>query len=117
MFWVPVIAAVAGAKMIMDCNEADKNTNYAKKMTLKNLNRMEDAKKNVLEQQEKTRLAVERFANRKRGILQTSIKDFIQIYTNLMTINFVESDAIKELSDGGNVQKNLNVLKASLQKS
>lgn len=108
-FWIPVVIAAAG-KVITDLNKAESNIASAKTMNLKTLNRMGDARRGVFEQQEKTKMATERLANRKRGILITSIVDFIKIYEQLMKIEFIESDGIKELSNPIQMQENLRII-------
>ena len=47
---------------------------------------------------EKTEKSLIRLANRKKGILSTSIKNFIDLYSQIMKINFKEGEGIKELS-------------------
>lgn len=38
-------------------------------------------------------------ANRKKAILKTTIPAFLELYKNLVKINFTQNDGIKELSD------------------
>lgn len=43
--------------------------------------------------------AMLKLANRKRAVLSTSIKDFIELYSHIKKINFLESDGIRELEN------------------
>ena len=110
---IPVIAlataAIIGGKNL---SEADANRAYAKRMTLKNLNRMGEARKNVQDKEKSTQLSVERLANRKYGILKTSIPKFIDLYEKLMEVNFQESDGIRELSDRSQLYENWQTLRS-----
>ena len=106
MFWVPIVVA-AGAFGAHQLNKAEGIDDSAKRLTLKSMNRVGDARKAVHDEENNTQIAVERLANRKFGVLQTSIKNFLQSYERLMKINFTESDGIKELADHNFVENNL----------
>lgn len=82
---------------ILDMIKADKYNAEADKINIKALNKLGNAEREQKEQQERTMLSLEKLANRKRGIISTSIKDFISVYGKILKINFDESDGIKEL--------------------
>ena len=86
----------------------------ARRLTAKNIERIGDAHKSVYDEDQKAQRSVERLANRKYGVIQTSIKNFIQSYERLMQIEFKESDGIKELSDPNLIRKNLDSMKSNL---
>lgn len=83
---------------IFNMIKADKNNERADNINIKALNKMEDAQRERREQEKKTMMALEKLANRKKGILSTSIKDFIDTYEKIMTVNFNGGKGIKELS-------------------
>lgn len=84
---------------ILDMIRADKYNAEADKINIKALNNLSNAERELYDQQSKTLKSMEKLANRKRGILLTSIDEFIQVYEKIMTINFTESDGIKQLND------------------
>lgn len=75
----------------------DKNNAKAEEINVKALNRMGNAQREQLKQEEKTKTSLSKLANRKKGILMTSMKQFLELYEKIMIINFVEGDGIKEL--------------------
>ena len=114
MFWVPIVIA-AGAFGAHQLNKAEGIDESAKRLTIKSMNRIGDAHKAVHDEENNTQIAVERFANRKFGVLQTSIKNFLASYERLMKINFTESDGVKELADHNFVENNLKNMTAVSQ--
>ena len=42
--------------------------------------------------------ALNKLINRKKAILNTSMKDFVEIFQELMKVNFTEGEGIKELA-------------------
>lgn len=82
---------------ILDIIKADKYNAEADRVNIKALNKMGDAEREQREQEQKTMQALQKLANRKRGIISTSINDFISVYEQIMKINFNESDEIKSL--------------------
>lgn len=82
---------------ILDMIRADKYNAQADKTNIKALNKLGDAQREQQKEEEKTRLALEKLANRKKGIMQTSINNFIQLYEKIMLIEFKESDEIDKI--------------------
>lgn len=111
MFFVPALAVATGVVGAMNMYSADSKEKMARKLTSKNLNRIGDAHKAVYDEEQKAQKSIERLANRKYGVLQTSIKDFIKSYERLVNIEFQEADGIKELADVKRARKNLEGLK------
>lgn len=82
---------------ILDMIRADKYNAQADKTNIKALNKLGDAQREQQKEAEKTRLSLEKLANRKKGIMQTSISNFIQLYEKIMLIDFKESDEINKI--------------------
>lgn len=82
---------------ILDMIKADKHNAEADRINIKALNMLGNAEREQREQEQKTMQSLEKLANRKRGIISTSISEFISLYEKIMTINFNESDGIKQL--------------------
>jgi ribosomal protein L9 len=78
--------------------QADKNNANADKMNVKAFEKLAAAEEKKNQQERETRMSLEKLANRKRAILLTSMKDFIQTYEKIMKIDFQEGDGLKELS-------------------
>lgn len=75
----------------------DKNNVKSEEINVKALNRMGTAQREQLKQEAKTKISLSKLANRKKGILITSMKQFLELYEKIIIINFVEGDGIKEL--------------------
>lgn len=93
------IAVGCLAKVIYDMNESDKINERAQTKSLKAMNRLAEANLLAQQQIEAAKLSILRLANRKRGILTSSMKSFLDIYEKIKVINFTEGEGIKELSD------------------
>lgn len=76
----------------------DKNNAKAQSINLKALNTISESQRLLAKQQEKTKNSLIKLANRKKGILQTSMKQFIELYETIIRINFKEGEGIKELN-------------------
>ena len=85
-------------RFINNMIQADKNNARADELNVKAFNKIASAEKELEEQKRKTRISIEKLANRKRGILSTSFVQFLDVYEKMMKINFIEGDGIKELS-------------------
>lgn len=84
---------------ILDMIRADKYNAEADRINVKALNKLGDVQRKQREKEERTKQALEKLANRKRGIIATSIKDFINVYEKIMMVQFNESDGIKQLEN------------------
>ncbi|WP_160690080.1 hypothetical protein [Clostridium sp. C2-6-12] len=83
---------------IFNMIKADKNNEKADKINIKAFEKIEEAKINQKKYQENMDMSLEKLINRKKGILSTSIREFLEIYEKIMKIDFEEGDGIKELS-------------------
>ena len=87
-----------GAKSIKNMVDYDRNTSKAERINIKTFNKLGEAENELNKQKEKTEKSLIRLANRKKGILSTSIKNFIDLYSQIIKVNFKEGEGIKELS-------------------
>lgn len=81
--------------------QSDKANARADEINIKAFNKIVSSEKKLQDQKNKTRMAIEKLANRKKGILKTSFSRFINIYEKIIKINFTEGDGIKELDTLG----------------
>ena len=111
MFFVPVLVTTAVLYGASQLDSASGKRRAAERLSLKSINRIGDAHKAVHEEGQRTQQSVERLANRKFGILQTSIRKFVSSYERLMRINFRAGDGIKELADPALIDRNLELMR------
>lgn len=83
---------------IINMIKADKNNQRVDKVNIKAFDKIELANQKKNEQKQLMEQSLDKLANRKRGILTTSIKNFIDVYEKIMKINFEEGEGIKELT-------------------
>lgn len=81
------------AKMI----KADKLNEQAEKINVRAYERAAEAEQRVRTQNEKTQTAIMKLINRKRGIYQTSIIAFLELYRDLQKVELEEGAGLKEL--------------------
>lgn len=86
-----IIGAFAGAEY------SSKIDDKTRKKLSKAFERQYEAKELAEKKKLETDNSMLKLANRKRAILSTSVKDFIELYSRIKKINFVESDGIREL--------------------
>lgn len=86
-----IIGAFAGAEY------SSRIDDKARKELAKAFEKQYEAKELAEHKKLETDNSMLKLANRKRAILSTSIKDFIELYSRIKKINFVESDGIREL--------------------
>jgi hypothetical protein len=77
--------------------EADKKNAQADRTNAKAFEKVAQAEAMVRQSQYDTRMSLEKLANRKRGIWQTSLVDFLRLYEQLIQIEFEEGEGIREL--------------------
>ena len=85
-------------RLINNMIKADRNNERADLINIKSFNKEEESNQLIRELEEKMSLSLDKLANRKRGILITSMKDFIEIYEKIKKIEFQESDGIRAVS-------------------
>ena len=77
--------------------EADRNNERADKINITAFERMQESKAKQQEAKEKMENSFEKLANRKKGILMTSMKSFLDIFDKIMKIDFERGDDITEI--------------------
>lgn len=91
--------AIGVGKMIYDMYQSDKLDSQASATSLKAMNRMEEAKAAQRLKVDEAKKSMLRLGNRKKGILISSMTTFLELYQQLIKIDFAELDGIKELSE------------------
>lgn len=76
---------------------ADKYNSRADSINIKAFNKLAKTQELQREKQIKTSQSIIKLANRKKGIISTSINDFINLYERIMKVNFTETDGIREV--------------------
>ncbi|WP_414698312.1 hypothetical protein [Peptacetobacter sp. AB845] len=111
------MSILVGAGLLAIAASAEKSSRIDRQ-TRKKLSKAYDkefnAKNMIEEKQKQVDNALLRVANRKRGILSTSIKEFLEIYDKIIKINFIESDEIKKLNQSSLALQNISELKCSV---
>ena len=82
---------------ILDMIRADKYNSRADSINIKAFNKLAKTQELQREKQIKTSQSIIKLANRKKGIISTSINDFINLYERIMKVNFTETDGIREV--------------------
>lgn len=86
-------------RFVLNMMSADKNNAKADRINIKAFEKIAVAEEQKKKQEYETKMAILKLANRKRGILSTSMNDFVRVYEKIIAINFQESDGIKELEN------------------
>ncbi|HCO29791.1 MAG TPA: hypothetical protein DIT54_10505 [Lachnospiraceae bacterium] len=92
-----ILGAAAAAKVAHDMSESNRLDERASEKTLKALNTKIDAEFEAKQAKIRADEAIKKLAQRKRAILSTSMKNFLEVFQTIKRINFVEGDGIKEL--------------------
>lgn len=95
---------------------ADSLDDKARKTYAKAYDRQFSAQIMANKKKEEAENSILKFANRKRAILMTSIPDFLELYSVIKKINFVESDGIRELEKKLLLPENVESLKLVVSK-
>lgn len=82
---------------VMKLSEADKIEASASNINVKAFERTVEAKEKVRVKNEQTEQSILKLVNRKKGIYQSSIVQFLDLYKELQNINFEEGEGLKEL--------------------
>lgn len=96
---IPVAIAVTVGKVAYDMHKSSKLDEQANEKMMKSFAKIADAKINKDEVEKTMNSAVLRLINRKKAILSTSMKDFLDLYEKIININFTESKGIKEFKE------------------
>lgn len=97
--FVPIIAAGAVGKAVMDMYQSDKIESQANDKNLKSMNRMAEANIQQSRKIEEARTALIRLANRKKAIISTSMSSFLDLYKQIVKINFTSNDTFMQLDE------------------
>lgn len=89
-------AVIGVGRMIYDMYQSDKMDEMALNKSVKSMNRMEEAKAAQRVKKEDAKQSMLRLGNRKRGILGSSMKRFVEVYGTIKKINFVDTDGVSE---------------------
>lgn len=84
-------------KFLYDLNKACEIDERAKKRNIKAFQKSGEASRKLSEYEQKTKMTLEKLSNRKKGILETSLMEFVGLFERIMQIEFTESDGIKEI--------------------
>lgn len=84
--------------IIYDAIMYDKNRAKAQQKSLQALQKVGVAEYKRDEQRRKTEAVINKCVKRKKALISTSIKDFVELYSKIGKIHFQESEGIKELS-------------------
>lgn len=101
-------------RLINNMIKADRNNERADLINIKSFNKEEESNQLIRELEEKMSLSLDKLANRKRGILITSMKDFIEIYEKIKKIEFQESDGIRELYSSNEIESKFKELESMI---
>lgn len=91
-----IMGALLTGRGISNMMQADANREYAMEKNSKAFNKMANAQREVQETHEFATESLIKLANRKKGIINTSIKRFIDVYENLQKVKFVEKKELQE---------------------
>lgn len=92
-----VLAGAAIVKTAYDMHQSSQMDERAEKRSVKAMTLMAESKVEREEMEKKVKASLLKLANRKKAILQTSMVSFLNVYTRIKKVNFIESDGIKEL--------------------
>lgn len=85
------------AKMASDMKKSDELNERAERKRTQAFRTISEAQADRMCEEEKMNKAILKLITRKKAILMTSIKSFIEVYGKIRQIKFNESDGIKEL--------------------
>lgn len=90
---LPLILGAVGVGIVGSLlNEADNNNERATRMNARAFNHMGEAKHNLAVQNEKTRKALVKLSNRKKGIMHSSIRKFVNLYERIINVVLDDQD-------------------------
>lgn len=79
--------------------KADKNDEKADSINIKAFNKIANAEKNREDKINELKMSMKKLANRKKGILSTSMNDFLSVYEKIIKINFNKNEPIREIQN------------------
>ena len=93
-----LIAAGAGTILTMQAGKSAKIDEQAMKKYAKAFAKEEEAKQLIQKKEQQADQSLLKLARRKKGIIETTINDFLEMYKDIQKIHFTEGNGIKELS-------------------
>ena len=87
-----IVGGIIGAKSISDIWQADKYEREARSVNYEAYSLIETANRKLKSQSEKTESTLMKLANRKRGIMSSSLPKFIEVYEKIKRIEFEDVD-------------------------
>ena len=90
-----VIAGIGVAGLFL--NKASSNNERAERMNAKAFNRMGEAQRHLMVQRSQTEKALIKLANRKKGIMASSFKRFVELYEQVIRIDVLDNSENVEL--------------------
>ncbi|MBY3619556.1 hypothetical protein HGO21_08365 [Acinetobacter sp. CUI P1] len=94
-------------RFVINMVEADKNNLLAEKRNIQAFEKLAKAEIKVNNQQALTLAALEKLMNRKKGIMATSFHTFIEIYGQIMRIDFDDRDGFEKINMSELISLNL----------
>lgn len=92
-----IIGVAATAKVLHDMSESNRLDSRASEKVLKALNTKIDAEFAANQMKNQADEVVKKLAQRKKAILSTSMKNFLDVFQKIKKIHFVEGEGIQEL--------------------
>ncbi|MFC7371376.1 hypothetical protein ACFQPF_06790 [Fictibacillus iocasae] len=83
--------------MIFSLIKAEKNDRQADKINVKAFEKVATAEERKNQVEKDSRMSLEKLTNRKKGILVTSMKDFVVTYEKIMKIDLIESKELHSI--------------------
>lgn len=106
-----VFAAIGAATFVKNIMDADSNNERAIEINAKAFNRIGEAKRKLSEQEDKTKQSLVKLANRKRGIINSSMKNFLNLYEKIIKIDFEENEKSLDFNCNTLTAENLKEIK------
>lgn len=110
-----IVGGLIFGKFCSDMHTADLNNEHAYEKTVRALTEMSKAQKELEEGQERAHASLLKLANRKKGIINTSIKKFIDVYSQLQKIKFINRPALNLTLARPLLEETINALNQATQ--
>lgn len=85
-------------RFVINMVEADRNNSLAEKRNVQAFEKLAKAENKVNNQQALTVAAMEKLMNRKKGITETSFHTFVEVYEQIMQIDFDDRDGFEKVN-------------------
>lgn len=91
------IDKIFAGSLIYNIIKSDKNEKKANEKNLKSLHSLGEAKLKNERQEKETRDALTKLARRKRALMITSVKDFVELYSKIGKIKYMDTNVEKDM--------------------